>query len=116
MAQGEFQRRARAVEADHPQGTGQIRGGAQHGNGVGGRAQADIPHYEFPKPPRPPPQVQLLDVKRLRLGRRADHGMKRLVFRQRADAVSAVFQPDELVIIRIQRPHDAAATGKSRSI
>jgi hypothetical protein len=42
--------------------------------------------------------------------------MKRLVFRQRADAVSAVFQPDELLIIRIQRPHDAAATGKSRSI
>jgi len=104
VPQRESQRLQRAVKADDAQWKGQIARGAQDGHCIGRRAKPDIPHHKFAYVRLQSfPQPQLLDVKRLRLGHRADDGMKRLVFRQRAYAASSVLQANELVIPGFRR-------------
>jgi DNA-binding Lrp family transcriptional regulator len=116
VAKGEGQRFDGAVEADDANLARQIRSGSQHGEDVRGGAQANIPNNEFPRVRlQAATQLELIDIQRLRLGHRADHRMKRFTFRQRPDAVGAVRQTDELIIVRAHNLKDASSKLKSPS-
>ena len=98
MLQSELQRLNRVVKAHEADRARQIPRGAQDGERVGGRAQADIPNHEFAGMIfEALAEPELIDVKRFRLGNGADDGMKRLVVRQRMDAVIAADELNEFV-------------------
>jgi len=96
--QREFQRLQRVIKTDKANLTREVARGAQNGKRVRRRAEADIPNDKFANVIlQPLAQLELVDVKRLRLRDRADNGMKRLAIRQRTHGADAVVQPDELI-------------------
>jgi len=98
VLQRKFQRLQRMVKTDEPDFARNFARGAQHGERIRRRAEADIPDHKFAAMIfQPLAQAELVDVKRLRLGDRPDDGMKRLVIRKRAHGTNAVVQTDELV-------------------
>ena len=98
VSQREFQRLQRVVKTDEADLAGNVPRGAQDGERVGRRAEADIPDHKFAGMIlQPLAEPELVDVKRLRLRDRADDRMKRLVIRKRTHGTNAVVQADELV-------------------
>jgi hypothetical protein len=94
----EFQRLQRVIKTDEANLARDVPRGAQDGERVGRRAQADIPDHKFAGLILEPlAQPELVDVKRLRLGDRPDDRMKRLAIRERTHGTDAVVQADELV-------------------
>ena len=86
------------VEAQHSNRAGHRAGGAQHGDRVGRRAQANVPDNEITgMSAQAFDQAQLSDVERLRFRHRADHRMKRLSMAERMHTVDTVRQPDDFV-------------------
>src|ERR1035437_6591485 len=96
--QRELQRFNCAVKAHGTDVARDLPRGAQDGERVGRRAEADIPDHEFAGVIfEPLAQPELVDIKRLRLRDRADDRMKRLVVRERTHGTGAVSQVDKLV-------------------
>ena len=96
--QRELQRLQRVVKTDEADVAGDIPRGAQNGECICRRAEADIPDHKFAGMILLTlAQFELVDVKRLGFGNRADDRMKRLVVRERTHGADAVVQADELV-------------------
>src|ERR1035437_917808 len=96
--QRELQRFNRAVKAHEADVARDLPRGAQDGERVGRRAEADIPDHEFAGVIFETfAQTELVDIKRLRFRDRADDRMKRLVIRKRTHGTGAVSQVDKLV-------------------
>ena len=100
VLQGELKRFKGAIEADQADGAGKVACGAENGEGVGCRAETDIPDHEFSgMVVQPLAELELVDVKRLRLGDRADDGMECFAVRERVDAVRAAGEFDKAVFV-----------------
>ena len=98
VLEGEGQRFEGVVEAQQVDGAGDGAGRAQGGEGVGGRAEADIPQDEFAGVMLEAlDQAQLPDIQGVGFGDRADHGMEGLVVGQGMDAVGAIGELDDSV-------------------
>ncbi len=79
MLEGESQWLDRAVKAHEPHRARQISRGAQNGERVGGRTEADIPDHEFPDVAfQALAKLELIDVKGRRLGNGTNDRMKSL--------------------------------------
>ena len=99
VTSGPFQGIEGLVEAQHSDRAGNVAGGAQHGDRVGRRAQANVPDNEIAgMAVQAFDQAQLSDVERLSFRHRADHRMKRLSMAERMHTVDTVRQPDDFVI------------------
>ena len=91
----------RVVKTHEPHGARQVADGTQDRQGVGGRAEADVPDDKLTRMRRKPlAQPELPHVERLRLRHRADDGMKGFRLRQRADAADSVGERDKNVVRR----------------
>ncbi len=94
----ELERFEGVIEAKDAQRAQRGAGGAQHGEDIGGGAEADIPDDEFARMRGHAfGQAELSDIKRLGFGDRADDGMKGLVFGERMNAVNAGGEPDDFI-------------------
>ena len=99
VLQGKTQWLDGPVETDHAQRATQIRRGAKNRQNIGGRAKTDVPDDKFTRMGlQSLAQLELVDIEGLRLGRRADHRMKRFILRHGTDAEGAIGQPDKFVI------------------
>src|SRR5213076_1205461 len=97
--QSELQRFECLLEADDADRRAQIVESAQNCDWISGCAQANVPNYELSRVLlQPLAQLQLADIKRLRLGDRPDHRMKCLVVRRGMDAVNAAGELDEAIV------------------
>ena len=84
--QGELQRLNRMVKTYEMNFTRNIFCGAQNGERIRRRAEANVPDHKFAGVILETfTEPELVDVKRFRLRDRADDRMKRLVIRKRAD-------------------------------
>lgn len=113
VADGKFQWLERVVEADDPQVPAEAPGAIEHREHIGAAAQADVPDHEFAgRRAHSFREPQLLHVEPFRLGRRSNHGMKRLPLAERADAVDPVDEADQFVVGRARhersKPHSLA--------
>ncbi len=96
--EGELERFEGVVEADDAQGAGDVAGGAQHGEDVGGGAEANIPDDEFAGVGGEAfGEAELLDVQGFGFGDGADDGMKGFALGDRMDAVDAIDEFDEFI-------------------
>ena len=101
VLQGELQWLKRAFEADQVDGAGKIARGTQDSEGVGRRAEADIPDHEFANMIGESfAQLELVDVKRFGFGNGSDDRMKRFAVRERMNAVRATGELDEFIAAR----------------
>lgn len=98
ILQREFQRRLCVIKTDEADGTFQIARGAQNGERIRRRAEADVPDDKFANMIlQPLAQAKLVDVKCLGFRDWPDHGMKRLAFRERMNAMHAAGELDDFV-------------------
>ncbi len=94
----EFQWLNRMVKTHETDVARDVPRGAQDGECVGRRAEADVPNHKFAGMILEPcAQPELIDVKRLGFRHRTDDRMKRLVVRERAHGANPVVQTNELV-------------------
>lgn len=98
--EGEFKGSGCIIEADEAELAGNIGGGAEDGDGIGGSAEADVPDDEFAGGLCEAfTNAKLADVKKVGLGARAKPGMHFFAVAGGKEGALAVRESYELVVI-----------------
>ncbi len=98
VSQRKFQRLNRVIKAHESDRAGQRTSGAQDRYRIGRRTEAHVPKHEFAGVLLEPfAEPELVDIKRLGFGDRADDGMKSFAVRQRMKTVLTIGELDEFV-------------------
>lgn len=101
VLEGKFERFERMVEADDPHGTNRVGSMTQHGQDIGGCAQAHVPNDELTLMRcHALRQAELFDVECFSFRHRPDDRMKSLPLGDRMNAVNAAGQLDEFVMFQ----------------
>lgn len=101
MFEGEFERFGGVIETDEANVAGNIGGGAEHGNSIGGSAEADVPDYKFAGGLCEAfTNVELANVKKFGLGSRAKTRVHFFAVTGGKKGALSVGEGYELVVIR----------------
>ena len=99
VCEGEFERFESVIEADDAQRATAVARGAEDGEDVRGRAEADVPDDKFAGVRGESlAEAQLFYIKRLGLSDGANDRVKRLAMSERMDAMNTVDEFDDLII------------------